>query len=420
MMFELAEIKYHLFIPLIYPIFILLRTFVIKESDVIVDNLFFQIFRYYLSYVLSGICILIIKLRTKIHNKRLATELGEYIINTNDWINPLEIQKQIIDKEKKIKNYLFILLLIIIGLLSNISNKVIINLFKENKEEILLSKQSIGVVFKIIYLIFLSKIILKISLYKHQFISLNIIIINLIILIITVFISYNIITILKIILYNCITSLFYCLFDILGKRYLNSLCDTPYQIMLKIGTISIILFLIYDILFFIINGNENSDIYGVIIGIMNNFHLKNILYIILDIIFCFFWNAGIWFTLYHLTPCHFIISESLSQYFYYFIDFIRSNNYQLKFTIIYGIVYILNFLLFLVFDEIIILKFLKLDKNTKVMIEHRETFDTELTPNETRDFIDESLSSYVDEIKSSVKSQESIIKESLAESKQKI
>ena len=149
--------------------------------------------------------------------------------------------------------------------------------------------------------------------------------------------------------------------------------------MLKIGIVSVIIIFIYDLIAFIINGDKDSDISGVIYGFKNNFKLLNILFILLDIILCFFWNTGIWLTLYYLTPCHFIISESLSEYLYYTIDYILYGNYKIRDVIIHAIVYTINFFFFLVFDEIIILKVFNLDKYTNKMIIERESKDKNLS-----------------------------------------
>ena len=376
MLIEFPKINYHLFIPLIYPFFIQIKTFINNNWNDVEDNPFFKLFRYYLSYILSFIFILIIKLRTKIHKKRQSKQLEKSAIKENsktNWINPLNIQKQIIIKEKRFKNNLFIMFLVLLGFLSNISYIVFNNYFKEKGVDIYVSKQSIGIIFKIIYLIALCKIILKMKIYRHHIFSLYIIFFTSIILFICFAIDFQISITLKTLLYHLLTSFFFCLFDVFGKKYLNMFCDSPYEIMIKIGIISVVLFFLYDIIIYIIIRNDDTDISGIIIGIKKNFKVLSIFLIILDIILFFFWNTGIWLVLYYLTPCHFIISEALSEYLYYFFDFIR--NYELYKTrniIIYGIIYILNIFFFLVYDEIIILNFWDLNKYTKIMIQERE------------------------------------------------
>ena len=404
MLIEFSKIKYQLFIPLIYPFFIQIKTLINNSWTDIEDNPFFKLFRYYLSYLLSFIFIIIINLRTKIHKKRQSRQFQKSVIKENsnsNWINPLDIQKQIIIKEKRFKNNLFIMFLVLLGFISNISNIVFNNYFKKKGVDIYVSKQSIGIIFKIIYFIALCKIILKMKIYRHHIFSLYIIIFNSLILFICFTIEFEISITFKTILYHLLTSFFFCLFDVFGKKYLNMFCDSPYEIMLKIGIISVILFLLYDIIVYSIQKEENTDISGIIIGIKNNFNVSSIFLIILDIILFFFWNIGIWLILYYLTPCHFIISEALSEYLYYFFDFIKKNeNYRVRNVIIYGIIYILNLFFFLVYDEIIILKFWDLNKYTKIMIqerEERESVKTENTSSTKRELMDISINSINDE-----------------------
>ena len=400
MVIECGKLKIPLFIPLIFPLFFQLRTFLISNKGYINDNPFFKLFRYYLSYIISGICILVIRIRTKIHKKRTSTikELNPNIKNdsNSDWINPLDKQKKIIAKEKNLKIFLFLLILVLLGYISNICDIILKYVFSDEKNEIYISKQSIGIIFKIFYLILLSKIILKMRIYKHHIFSLYIIIFTSTILIISFVLNHNILVIIKIVFYNLLISLFFCLFDILGKKYLNIFCNSPYQIMLKIGILSVIILLIYDIIVLIIRGDENTDISGIIIGFKNNLIKPNFTYIILDILLCFLWNGGIWLTLYYLTPCHFIISESISEYLYYIIDFILGNNeYETRDIIIYGIVYILNIFCFLVYDEIIILNIWDLNKYTKHIIQKRETIDMDLSMKSKNEILD--LSSSINE-----------------------
>ena len=211
------------------------------------------------------------------------------------------------------------MIIVFLGLISKISTIVLKYVFNDCKNEVYLSKQSIGIIPKIFHLIILSKIILKMKIYRHHYYSLLVIISNSLILIITFIIYFEISITIKVTFYNLITSLFFCLLDILGKKYINTFCSSPYQIMLRIGIISVILLFIYDIIVLIIKRNDNTDISGIIIGFKNNLIIRNFVYIIFDIILCFFYNVGIWLTLYYLTPCHFILSESISEYLYYII-----------------------------------------------------------------------------------------------------
>ena len=107
---------------------------------------------------------------------------------------------------------------------------------------------------------------------------------------------------------------------------------------------------------------------------MTNF--PSILYFIFDVVFYFFTNIGIWMTIYYYSPFHYIISESISEYLFILYDFIiYEKGYKLIDIILYSIIYIINLLFFLVFNEIIILKFCGLNYNIKQNIEEREMID---------------------------------------------
>ena len=107
MLIECPKLKFQLFIPFIFPIFLQMRTFFISSKGNIEDNNLFKLFRYYFSYLLSGIFLLIIQLRTKLHNKKKLLELekSDNLLNKSesdpDWINPLNITKQSLIKEKQ-------------------------------------------------------------------------------------------------------------------------------------------------------------------------------------------------------------------------------------------------------------------------------------------------------------------------------
>ena len=401
MLIECAKIKYYLFIPLIFPLFIQIRKFFITNKKHINDNSFFKLFRYYLSYILSGLCILVIKLRTKYDKRVILKKLSiDKRRDSNcNWVNPLDKEKKIIEKGKNYKTFLFLLTLFILSLIAKLSSSIVKHYYKDNISEIYLSKQSIGVILKIFLLILLSKIILKMRIYKHHIYSLCVIIFNSTILILLFVLNITMSVTLIAILYNVLISLFMCLFDILGKNYITKFCDSPYQIMLKIGIIGVTLLFIYDIVVLIIKRNDNTDISGIIIGFKNNLIISNFTYIIFDIIVCFLSNAGIWLTLYHLTPCHFIISESMSEYTYYIIDLCSGNTQYKPINIsIYGIIYLLNIFFFLFYDEIIILNIWDCNKYTKDMIQHRETIDRVLSLKKKSELIDLSCTINIEDI----------------------
>ena len=378
MFIEFGEINRKLLILIIYPIFIQLRKFIKNKIN---DNHFFDLFRFYFSYLLSIIFVLIIKHRSRSSIMTVKTNGSKEIIYNEIrnpvWVNPLKTQEEKLIMKKKIKSIIYIILLTIIGLLTNIFYFVFRIINSEEKYLPLLSlgKQSIGAFFQIIYFLILSRIILKKKIYKHHFISLIIIILNLLFLIIN-YITYFKGDSFSIFIFYFFYYFLFSLSYICGKKYLNNFYASPYSLMVKIGGISLIIIMIYDIIAYIICENNNTDVHGIIIGFKNNFNFSAICLFLLDIIFYFLSNIGIWLTIYYYTPFHFIISESISEYIYYTYDcFFTNSHYDIFDIIVYMIIYIINFFFSLVFNEIIILNFCNLSYNIKKNIEKREIED---------------------------------------------
>ena len=124
-------------------------------------------------------------------------------------------------------------------------------IWKEHDKSLKLEyRKTIGVSFEYIYLIVFSIIILKFQLYIHQIISLIVIYICLIIFL-SQTIYYEEISF-KHFLINIAffgsTQLFFCIENVLGKKYLMTYFDNIYFFMFKIGTIGLIAIVSYDII----------------------------------------------------------------------------------------------------------------------------------------------------------------------------
>ena len=137
--------------------------------------------------------------------------------------------------------------------------------------------------------------------------------------------------------------------------------------------------LIYDIITFYVN----KDISGIIIGFIDNINdIQSIFLFIIDLIFTFISNLGIFWTIYYFTPFHLIICEFISELLNYYIDMIDyPSNYITEFIyepnniIIFSIIFVINLICSLIFNEIIILKFCNLEYNTKKYIKDRAQLD---------------------------------------------
>ena len=100
------------------------------------------------------------------------------------------------------------------------------------------------------------------------------------------------------------TQFFYCLYNVIGKIYLNKYFDNLYLFLFKIGSVGTTLLTIYGIISTLINIDESYKIFLF-------FKLIPFYYILLDLIFGCLFELGLWLTIYYFSPCHFIIYETL-------------------------------------------------------------------------------------------------------------
>ena len=190
MFIEFGEINCKYLILAIFPLFYPFRKIVYENIN---DNHFFDIFRFYLSYILSFIFILIIKKRTG----KESTQIGTDDTNNNNiegnelekskWINPLKAREEMERKVQNKKKIIYTLLLTLIGLSTSLFYAIFRTVHEVNDEksikfinEIDIGKQSIGSFFEIVFFSIFGKLILKNKIYKHHVVSLIIMLFNLI------------------------------------------------------------------------------------------------------------------------------------------------------------------------------------------------------------------------------------------------
>lgn len=277
----------------------------------------------------------------------------------------INIHLKNLNRKKKIQNILFLLMLSAIGWFCYYFKYW----FKAIEYEY--AKQSVGIFFIIFNNIVLSRFILKQKLYKHHFVFSGIIALILFILfIITVFYMEGE-YIFKTFLFYFFFALFFGSYDVLGKKYMNIFFKSPYFLMFSIGIIVSIVLLIVDL--FLHNLNSGFD--GIITGFQNNITSVSKFFIfICGIIIEWIWCSGIWLTISYFTPCHYFVSEYISEYIYYIVKATSSNEgfYSNINIVIFSISFFINFFCCLAFNEIIILNFYGLDYNTSKRIQERE------------------------------------------------
>ena len=387
MWIEFSEFNFKLLIPLIFPVFKRVQDFTkklyIKDSKD--DKTLFKTFRYFFSYTLSFIFLIIVHVRTrkketkiietkeegsdKLENKRTMS-LSESLTMTNT-ITEIKIANK---RKMRLKSYLFLGGLCLLGLFCYFFRKF----FEQSSFRI--TKQSMGIFFDIAGYIILSYLILKQKLYLHSYVTMGIIAFVLLCLfIISIFYVEDKIDLAKSLGYYFFYSLFFVLYDVLKKKYMIMFFNTPYFMMLVIGISCTTFVLIYDLFAFIVD-RENEEIAkgfrSCITGVGEAFGF------ILDIITQFIWNLGIWLIIYYLTPCHYFISEYISEYIYYLKnarDSKEESFYKTENIVIFSVGCFINFCCSLVFNEVVILNFCGLDYNTKKRIQQRQRTESRLT-----------------------------------------
>ena len=379
MWIELSEFNLKILILFIFPIFKRVEEYP-RKAFLTKDNQLFKTFRYFLSYNLSFIPFLIIKIRTRKRKNRKEKKINEsenLSDNNDDIIIPKSREKsevillsQKVKKRKRINNIIFILVLCSIAIFCYYFSYVFNS--KDKKYEYL--KQSVGVFFNIFEYIALSFFILKQKLYKHNFISSGIIALMLLILFIDTIFYMESKYIFPSFIYYIFYALVYGSYDVLKKKFMITFYSSPYFLMFVIGIIDMIALLIFESFIHILD----LDIDGIAIGFQNNISSSSKFFIFVShIILQWVWNIGIWLTIYYLTPCHYFISQYFSEYIYYILKAKDNNDdfYSLNNIILFSIASFINFVCTLIFNEVIILNFCGLDYNTRKRIQQRESKD---------------------------------------------
>jgi len=387
MWIELSEFNLKLFIPLIFPVFkriqdLTKKLYIKKGYD---DHTLFKTFRYYLCHILAFVPLLIVYYRTKkaendlIQIKEENTEKLESVktLTHNDTLfktNTIADLKVANTRKKRMKSYIFLGGLCILSLFCYYYRYFF---EKYSAREF---KQSMGIFFDIGGYIVLSMLILKQKLYFHNFVSMGIIAVLLIVLfIMTTVCIEDKNSIWKSFIYYLFYIILFILYDILKKKYMNMFFNTPYFMMLVIGIFGCVFVLIYDFIAFLIDNDKEE----VAKGFRENINDAGKAFaLILDLIIHFIWNLGLWLTIYYLTPCHIFMSEYISEYIYYIQDVNNPPNpkfYKTHNVVIFSIFAFINFCCCLVFNEVVILNFFNLDYNTKKRIQERQRHESRQT-----------------------------------------
>lgn len=390
-----------LLIPFIFPLFVNLRRFIRDEEYKKIKNPFFKIFCTYLSFTLCGFLYLIIlyQLREEKNknNKNNVKNLSHAFLlvknNTaikeeelidlnsiNSQDNPLKKEEEKIKRIKNRKQFAFIILITLLELIA----LLIQDIWKEHQKINSEYRLTIAVLFELLFLTLFSIIFLKYQIYRHQKFSLFVLVLCLI----TFFIESIIYNddswseIIRNIIYFSSAQLFYCLDNVLGKRYLDNYFDHIYLYMFKIGIFGLIPILLYDGIVELFFDDPDCIYHGIIIYFRTLFQTKEKIYLfVLDLFFGCIWETSLWLTIYYFTPLHFIILEVLGEFIETTLNIIKPSlqpkidNYKTGQILSFYIIYPIVIFCVLIFTEIIILNFFGLNYNTRYFIILRQKID---------------------------------------------
>ena len=391
MLIHFGILNYKCLIFLLFPIFLHSQKYIKSK-----DNPFLRGFYDFLSLTFCGPIYLIAKLITRTKNekikkkqekekiKQIKKELDAFsrkdqeykpfgpLIQNYEYLDKItEIKKYKLQKLQKRDKFFFILLITEFQMIA----MLIKNIFRKEINRQLL--QNISVLLESIFLIVFSIIFLRFSMHSHQYFSLSILALCMIIFVIQAMVlkKKNIFDLLSSILYFFSYEIFYCLSDVLGKKYLNFYIDGVYFFLFKIGITGLIPLLIYDVIAYYCGLNDNY--HGIIKSIYED-NIKNWNHL-LNLFSCLLFEIGVWLTIYYFSPCHFIISLTLRDFFEIISLIIENKNdkdsFESEQKITFFIFYPFMIFAVLVFNEIIILNFCGLSYNTKYYILQREKID---------------------------------------------
>ena len=364
-----------LFILLGYPFFYQIRRLLFKD----LSKPLYEVFTSFIGYLLALFFYSIQKHLSKPenqseNNKNLKNKKNENLnINREsfDAFEQIYLNAQINITWK----YINLIILSIINLVP-MCLEAYTNEYIKNKLEF---KTNSSLFYYIFFFILFSKLIIKQELGSHQIFSIILIALSMIILLIFYILEEGFNDVgshLLISLYLLIIMCFYSLYNVLEKNYYNKYFDSPYHFMSIVGLFSLIVISIYEIitdLIFGIDTSFNGILFQIKEYIKENGFLLFLLFFIIDIVTAFLWLLFITLTIYDFTPCHFIISEIISQIATTIINLYILDNYDIIIKIFIFILY--GFILFasLVYNEVIIINIEKLNKNTKISMDAEES-----------------------------------------------
>ena len=366
-----AKINKYFLIPFLCPVFCMLAHYFISlvdETKVIKKGEFFLTVLVELSYTFAGLLYFISYFQQKIE------EAKKEIVNRERPSLAIKYIYNELANKNTLKEWIIIIFLGFIISLVEMFDVMIANnkVFEER-------------LYFLIFIPLFSKIILKETIFMHQYISLIIALVGIIILIIPVCLVISREDIIANIL-TFITGISYSLFLNLIKYMTHVFYISPFKLCLFIGLISLGFtlcgFLIYSLIEYhnlsyfegILDFSEVDNIFPVII------------FLILILLFATTLHSLTLLVIFYFSPILLMVTDIISPMLLWLIITIQ-NGQDLPNVVLNPIGYIIVLFASLIYNEIIIFNFCNLSKNTKKFVEKRldeESSDLRKTENDLR------------------------------------
>ena len=397
MLIEFGQVKPQLLILLIYPVGILFARIITVSF---ISNPLYYLFLFFISHFLALIPLAYYKVSTVIHdnNRKKTTELinkertdESFITNVSEESknknNPIQLLKGKIENTK-IKHKA--LLILLVGFFYFFTYFFFYYFNYITKTDFY---GNISMVTEVFYFSVFNWILLGNKIYSHHLFSMILITISIVSLYIILLIQYiednknghfkiwnNIFfpTILNFIAY-CL----YCYCLIKAKYIMEKYFIFSYELIVFLGLIGIGLLIIIEPITFLIScrkesiicDTKNNHIAGIITG-LSNINGKIDIFYSLGLFFTLFMTClGLWLTVKELTPCHFLTSDSIITFELNILLDCLSVEKKLLRNILFYVFSIIIIFGCLVYNEIIIINFCKLNYNTRMEIIKRQSKD---------------------------------------------
>ena len=374
-----AKANRYFIIPFLCPIFCMLANYfsakIIKANVIKKVEFVFSIFLGQLSYVLGGLFHFASYFRSKANkiNRPISNKIMTYIYNKNANSN----------KFKFYKKFFFVLLFgILIGFngfvsLSNTGKKI----FEH----------------RLYYLFFIplfSKFILKENIYKHQYLSLIIAIIGLVLLFFPVCLLIKQDDIIPNIL-NFFCGILYSLFIVLIKYIIQKYYESPLKLSIYFGISAMIVTFIGFSIYSLIEYKDFSYFKNLVDFSEVENKIIIVIYIIFTILFAITLRVLTLLSLFYFSPTLIMIVDIISPMLLWVANTIQDGP-SMPDVIVNPIGYIFALFSSLIYNEIIIFNFCDFSKNTKIFVEQRineeiQLIDNDLNSVNSQNNVEESL-----------------------------